>query len=556
MAGLFDDLPVAQQRAPMRAVNPFDDLPDAAPTQAAQAAQPQGQGYLGGMVDSFTNGYIGGFGPKATAAEAAVLGRTPEGDWFNYDQSMGERYRNALQAERAQNEQFQTDRPVSSFAGETGGVITSLVRGPMGALAKPLTRGATALANPVTRMLPRGAEQVGRAAIAGAAEGGVAGGSYALGEDRPLGSNALMGALLGAGTGAAVTGAGNAIGGWLKRSQTGRAARSAADDLADVRAASDTFEGENVAVSKGVLQRIKDRARQVLAEEAVDESMAPEAFRVFKTIDDKIADEGVDGISLKYLSRLRRRVSERAGTAKDGVERSASGRMLGVFDEVFDNLTPSDVVAGGDAASATAALREVNAAYKRMLKSQDMDAIIEKAPFYSGGGEKGIQQQIRNIGRRAVDPTKRGGTSNLYTKDDIEVLKQALDGTMGEKVLSQIGRMGGFSPSGGGSNALGAAIGLGGGASLGSAVGSAVGGPLGGFIGGGVGALGASAAGTAARGAAERNALARANLARALISGTKQLPPPNAAMRAVGDESNRRMLMEALLGLEIGAANR
>ena len=55
------------------------------------------QSYVAGLVDSATN--LFGAGPHITAAEAAILGKTPDGDWFDYSESASERYNDALEAE-------------------------------------------------------------------------------------------------------------------------------------------------------------------------------------------------------------------------------------------------------------------------------------------------------------------------------------------------------------------------------------------------------------------------------------------------------------------------
>lgn len=544
------DVPMAQQQIQMRPPGMSSALMDPTPI-ARQRPLPepyQAPGFVEGMADAVTDGYMGGLGAKMTAAEAAVLGRTPEGGMFNYDRPFGERYDRALHAERGQNAAFQRDHGIASAAGEIGGLVASFARGPLGAAA-----GA------MTNRLPQAATRLGRvrrAGTAGAIEGGLVGATQAFGDGENVLSGAAMDATLGAGIGAGFRAAGEVGQSMLRRGQVGRAARTAADERAVVQAAGDEFRGENVAVSKDVVRRIMAGAEQQLAEEGVDRAMAPEAFRAFEQMRRIAEDENLSGVSMRYLANLRRRVSQRAGTAQDGVERHASGTMLRVFDDVFNNLTPTDAVAGGDPQRAVAALREVNSAYQRMLKAQEMDKVIASAPFYAGGGEKGLQSQLRTLGRRAVDPTRQGGAAKLFDDADVRVIEDAMDGTWGEKLLSQAGRMSGFSGPGAGSNALGAAMGIGGGASIGGMIGEAL---MPGTVGAMAGALGgaatASGIGTAARSAAERNAFARARLAQALISGTQNLPPPSMTQRALTDDQAQALLRQVLLGTAVGATN-
>lgn len=97
----------------------FDDIVPA----ESSAAEPDKQGWLPGVVDAFTQGATFGFGDEITAGEAAVLGKTPEGGWFDYSRPIGERYDRALEAERAQNDQFRKDNLVSSTAAEIAGAV-------------------------------------------------------------------------------------------------------------------------------------------------------------------------------------------------------------------------------------------------------------------------------------------------------------------------------------------------------------------------------------------------------------------------------------------------
>lgn len=176
------------------------------------AAQPQGQSYASGLVDSFTSGAALGWGNELTALEAGLLGKTPEGDWFNYEKSFGERYDDALAAENAQNAKFKEENPYSAGAAEiTGAIAMPLGAGMRGAtLMRP---GMGALAS------------VGAGAAEGALYGAAAGAGY--GDEGNRLSGATGGALFGGAVGAAVPAA---IGGYkaIRAGAKGRAI-SAAD---------------------------------------------------------------------------------------------------------------------------------------------------------------------------------------------------------------------------------------------------------------------------------------------------------------------------------------
>lgn len=126
-----------------------DDLRKAALAELARrelarrgAESGESQSKAAGALDSFTQGAAFGFGDELTALEAGIMGRTPDGGWFDYSQSFGDRYDAALNAERGQQKQFAADNPVLATGAEiAGGVATAMT--PVGAVGqavgKPLT---------------------------------------------------------------------------------------------------------------------------------------------------------------------------------------------------------------------------------------------------------------------------------------------------------------------------------------------------------------------------------------------------------------------------------
>lgn len=124
----------------------YQNAPADGPWQKyAAPAEPEKQSVLGGLVDSFTKGVTFGFGDELTALEAAILGKqapdAPDQDWFNYERPFWTRYQEALDAERAQNRQFETDNPGLSTAAEIAGTGAATVI--PGIAAMRASRGAS-----------------------------------------------------------------------------------------------------------------------------------------------------------------------------------------------------------------------------------------------------------------------------------------------------------------------------------------------------------------------------------------------------------------------------
>lgn len=164
---------------------------------------------LGNTVDSLTSGIVPG-SDEITALESAVLGRQPGGgtfDLFNYDQPFGERYDAALEAERAQQRQFNEEAPLKDLGGEIVGGVGGAVAGlrGLGAMTQApgaVGRGASAayrwLFNPQTM-----AGTVGRAGAAGAGAGAAFGFGEGEGGFADRAQSAATGGLVGGTVGGA-----------------------------------------------------------------------------------------------------------------------------------------------------------------------------------------------------------------------------------------------------------------------------------------------------------------------------------------------------------------
>ncbi|WP_298966134.1 hypothetical protein [uncultured Roseibium sp.] len=155
----------------------------------AQPGKDSDQSRVSGAADSFTQGVTFGFGDELTAIEAGVLGRTPDGGWFDYSKSFGERYDDALKAERGQQDDFRRENPITATAAELAGGLATGVGAAKG--------GATIVGRMAGQPLKR---RIG----AGVVEGGAYGAAYGTGNADE--NSRIEGALSGAATGAVLGG--------------------------------------------------------------------------------------------------------------------------------------------------------------------------------------------------------------------------------------------------------------------------------------------------------------------------------------------------------------
>ena len=186
------------------------------------------QGMAGGLFDAFTQGAAFGFGDELTALEGAVLGRTPDGGWFQYDQPFAQRYEQALEAERGQQEQFREENPLAATGAEAAGALATAVATPLGMLGAPV-RGAGLAANAV------------RAGGAGAGMGAVYG--YGTGEGGAVerAQSAIAPAGIGGMVGAVAPAVGAGIGRLTQRAMESRPAATAGLSRPSYRMLSDTL---------------------------------------------------------------------------------------------------------------------------------------------------------------------------------------------------------------------------------------------------------------------------------------------------------------------------
>ncbi len=156
----------------------------AAPAAGKPPVEYGEQTIAGGLFDMVTQGASFGYGDEMTAHDAAMFGKTPQGDWGEYGVPYGERYDRALAAERAQQKAFKEAHPYLALGAEAAGGVASSVA--LGA-GKLIGQGVTK------------AGQIGRAALGGAAGGAV----YGFGDGEGGAANRLTQATIGLGVGAA-----------------------------------------------------------------------------------------------------------------------------------------------------------------------------------------------------------------------------------------------------------------------------------------------------------------------------------------------------------------
>ena len=395
---------------------------------------------VGGVFDAFTKGATFGLGPKFTAGEASLLGRTPDGDFFNYDQSFGERYDAALEAERGQNTGFAKENPATALTAEIAGGLTSAA-----GVGRTLARkGVTALKGGLSGAGGRLGSKVGlqgTGRVAGAAtEGAGIGASYAFGADEDVGDGALMGAAFGVGgnlIGRGLQGAGRGIAeasrrsGLLKEAPSQKLLRKGSEDAYEaaeksgIRFKSDYFSDwvSNLTkemMSKGARANLTNKTMAVLEEYKALIGTSP---------------------TFKQMNELRQIAGHAAGALEPAEKR------LGVM--IINSL--DDFVESGSSTLGKQAKQARNL-WGRVRRDELLEKTIEKAGRNPSGIEKGLRTQFRQL----INNEKKMRGFSDFEKQAIERIAK---GTGTGNVLRAIGNLG-FDPQKTVSNMISGGIGV------------------------------------------------------------------------------------------------
>lgn len=447
------------------------------------------QSKASGVIDAFTQGASFGFGDELTALEAGLLGRTPDGKLFDYSQSFGQRYDDALAAERGQQEQFKENNPALSVGSEIAGGVASA-----GGLAK---QGISLVGRTAGRPLLK-------RMAAGAGEGAAYGAAYGAGnaDNESRLDGAAGGAMLGAGIGGAIP----AVGSALRKGYQAAASKAQTSKVAPTKDALKEQAGRLFKEVDDAGVRFNKGTRQYLMDGMIDDlSAAKYRPNINKNVRDVIKEFSSFVKKEPSLTELQDYRSFILKAQRNlGPEKQADAEMLGLLvqniDEFADKISDSMVV-GSSAArqSAQSKLKQARNLWKRVRKSDIIDEALYRSENQASGVENGLRVQFRRI---LDNPRKR----KAFTTDEIKAMEAVTRGGVTENTLKLLGKLG-FGVDGA-SNAFGGSVGIG----------------LGGLAGGPVGSMAVAAGATAARKGAEIATRKNAEFVSGLVRAGKVSP--------------------------------
>lgn len=455
----------------------------------AEADTPQ-QSKAEGAFDAFTQGASFGFGDELTGIEAGLLGRHPDGRWFDYSGDFSSRYEAARDAERGQRDRFAEENPALSIGSNIAG-----------ALATGVGAGRAGL----TLMQP--GQGLGKAIAAGATEGGIYGSLYGAGEADE--GDRLEGALYGFGGGAAVGGplAGgmHAITGALTRSASARAA--AAPALNDLKAGADAAYGKARAINP-VFDKFDDfvmQAYRTLPDEGYHASLHPK----IKVLLDRVEELSRNGTApdFKSLEQLRL-LSRAAASSQDASERRLGQMFRGALDNFMESAAANGTPATQEGLNA---VQEGRKLYQQFKKGELIQSAVEMAKINASQySQSGFENALRLEFRKLARAIQRGKVRGL-SQEEVDAIRLIADGGPIENVGRWLGK---FAPTSSVQSLAGAGVPF--------MVGNAFGGP----IAGAAAAGGVSGIGMAGRVGATALQRRNAAIVDALMRNGGSLPAP------------------------------
>ena len=402
------------------------------------------------LLDSTTEGITSGWGAELTAHEAAFLGRTPDGDWFNYDKTYDERYADALAAEQVQNVGFREAHPGAAITAEVGGAIASPIN--------KLMKGGTLAKNVLAGM--------GQGALYGAGTS----------EEGGRLKGAAEGTLLGAGTSLGVGYAGRRLK-KVMNAPTVQQLKTKAQEA--YRAA----EAVGVKMSKASTDALSAKLTAVVENAGTTPDLTKKAHAALAGVQRHLAKGDMTIAKMDLANRILKSVfNDVSPQAKD--DRRVAGLLVDTMDDYIGNLKVQDLAqwAGHNIKSGVVAAKEATSNIKtgqklwaKMRKSEILEEAMvrakDRSPLYR---QAGIENAIRAEYRRIL---ARPHLMRGFNKTEQKYIRKVAKGSVPANVMRQVGK---YSPT--------------------SVIGGGIGGGLGYYMGGPAGAAAVATAGLLGKG--------------------------------------------------------
>ncbi|MGL1921989.1 MAG: hypothetical protein OCD03_13275 [Hyphomicrobiales bacterium] len=207
------------------------------------------------------------------------------------------------------------------------------------------------------------------------------------------------------------------------------------DDLKDMTSeAYNKIDDLDVVYNKQSTQRLADDMDAALQEELIDKDITPKATKV----NEKIKDIGGSERKFMELENIRKLARRAVANSADGGEQHLGKVILEILDDFQATATAKDV-SKGNAEVASSTINDARKLNTRYNKAKNYDRMMEKAENAKSGFDTGMDSQVRSM----LNSDKR---SRFNSPEETKQYKKILDGTVGQKILKNIGA---FAPNAG-----------------------------------------------------------------------------------------------------------
>jgi len=293
--------------------------------------------------------------------------------------------------------------PVANIVGQVGGGLAT-----GGKLAQ---MGVTTAGRSIP-LLSQAAPKTASTLLAGL-EGAGYGGAYGLGQGEGMEriDNAITGAKIGGLTGGALQVGGNLLGSAAARKAA--PATQTADDLAQQgRALYDQATSAGVTVKPQAINNAAGNVTMKLKSFGFDKDLQPKTAVVAK----KLLEARNKTLDLAELDNIRKMAS---GISREQSAAASDRSAAGIIVDQIDNIINDTANFSAGSSQALEALKQGREVWKRKMKTETLEDIVEKAQNQATGFENGLVIQLRSL---ANNKTKM----RAFSKSEQKMIKSVV----------------------------------------------------------------------------------------------------------------------------------
>lgn len=197
----------------------------------------------------------------------------------------------------------------------------------------------------------------------------------------------------------------------------------------------DSPEVASLAIKPKAIKTFSESSQAALANDGLDETLAPKTFGILKKLEDHPEDAIVTGRNLQSM----RRALGHAAASPDSTERLAAATAIDHLDEFLPNISKEHVISG-DVGAASKTLETARANYSAAKHAESIDNKTIQAELRAAAANSGmnvsntVRQRMADI---LLKPKERRG----FTEDQLDQMDTIVRGTRTQNALRVAGNV-------------------------------------------------------------------------------------------------------------------